>query len=122
MNNDKIIQIVKTMASQPDVMNAVIKSHDDNPWWPMSITDWRMRMIVAGLSTRVSFRMLHIYKNVIAEFSKLTYEDVEEETGKIRSGRQAQKACERLLKRVMDRDEKDNISCILICVHSVMEN
>lgn len=76
MNNDKIVQIVKTMASQPDVMNAVIKSHDENPWWPMSITDWRMRMIVAGLSTRVSFRMLHIYKNVIAEFSKLTYEDV----------------------------------------------
>src|SRR5699024_1020989 len=74
--NDKIVQIVKTMAIQPDVMNAVIKSHDENPWWPMSITDWRMRMIVAGLSTRVSFRMLHIYKNAIAELSKLTYEDV----------------------------------------------
>ena len=55
-------------------------------------------------------------------FKKLTYEDVEEETGKIRSGRQAQKACERLLKRVMDRDEKDNISCILICVQSVTED
>ncbi len=55
-------------------------------------------------------------------FKKLTYEDVEEETGKIRSGRQAQKACERLLKRVMDRGEKDNISCILICAQSVTED
>lgn len=87
MQNAKMVEIVKTMASQPDVMNAVIKSHDENPWWPMAIKDWRMRMIVAGLSTRVSFRMLHIYQKVIAEFGKLTYEQVkqasDEELGQI---------------------------------------
>jgi endonuclease III len=73
MKNKNIVEIVKTMASQPDIMNAVVKSHDENPWWPMSVADWRMRMIIAGLSTRVSFRMLHIYKDVIAKFGTLTY-------------------------------------------------
>ena len=76
MINENIVNIIKTMASQQDVMNAVINSHDENPWWPMFIKNWRMRMIVAGLSTRVSFRMLHIYKNVINNFNKLTYEQV----------------------------------------------
>lgn len=76
MKKEDVTKVVKTMASQKDVMDAVVKSHDENPWWPMAIKDWRMRMIVAGLSTRVSFRMLHIYKDVIAKFGTLTYAQV----------------------------------------------
>jgi endonuclease III len=87
MKNEDLVNIIKKMASQPDVKNAVIKSHDENPWWPMAVSDWRMRMIIAGLSTRVSFRMLHIYKDVIKKFGELTYNQIktssDEELGNI---------------------------------------
>jgi endonuclease III len=75
-DKERIVKIVKTMAAQPVVMDAVIKSHDENPWWPMAIEDWRMRMIIAGLSTRVSFRMLHTYQDTIRKFEELGYERI----------------------------------------------
>ena len=68
MRKDEQIKAIEIMASQPEVKDAVIKSHDNNPWWPKDVDDWRMKMLIAGLSTRVSFRMLGSYIKTINNF------------------------------------------------------
>ena len=80
MRNDEQIKAIEIMASQPEVKDAVIKSHDNNPWWPKDVKDWRMKMLVAGLSTRVSFRMLGSYTNTINNFLTHTYDEIKETT------------------------------------------
>lgn len=51
-------------------------------------------------------------------FKGLTYQDVVETAGRIRNSRQAQKACKSFLKLVLERGEKDNVSCIMMYVAS----
>ena len=76
MNDIEQIRAIEIMAQQPEVRNAVIRSHDNNPWWPKDVEDWRMKMLIAGLSTRVSFRMLGSYIKAIDNFLKYTYEEI----------------------------------------------
>jgi len=76
MHKDEHIRAIEIMASQPEVKEAVIKSHDNNPWWPKDVNDWRMKMLVAGLSTRVSFRMLGSYIKTINNFLTHSYEEI----------------------------------------------
>lgn len=47
-------------------------------------------------------------------FRQLTYEDIAEALSRVKSSRRAQKACERLLKVVLERGERDNVSCALV--------
>lgn len=54
-------------------------------------------------------------------FKKLMYEDVSELPRTVRSMRRARQACETLLLRVLERGERDNVSCILIYVPSAGE-
>lgn len=51
-------------------------------------------------------------------FKLLAFDDVNQAVKRVKSSRMAQKACHRLLRLVMERGERDNISCILICVHT----
>ena len=48
-------------------------------------------------------------------FKQLAYEDVAEAIGRVKSSRHAGKACGRLLELVLERGERDNVSCILVC-------
>lgn len=65
IDNRRIHRLVERAAALPDVRAEVEANHDDNRWWPLSITDPRMRMLAAGWSTRVSYRMVERYRNVI---------------------------------------------------------
>ena len=76
MQKNELIKAIRIMAEQPKVKEAVIKSHDNNPWWPNDVNDWRLRMLIAGLSTRVSFRMLGSYTKTINEFLQFSYEKI----------------------------------------------
>lgn len=76
MQENEKLKAVEIMASQDAVKKAVINSHDNNPWWPKNVSDWRMKMLVAGLSTRVSFRMLGSYTKTIGNFLKHSYEEI----------------------------------------------
>lgn len=49
-------------------------------------------------------------------FKQLIYEDIEGYFGRIRNDNKAQKVCKGLLETVLARGERDNVSCILICV------
>lgn len=49
-------------------------------------------------------------------FKQLAYEDVAETIRRVKSSRQAGKACRKLLELVLERGERDNVSCILVCI------
>lgn len=48
-------------------------------------------------------------------FKRLAYDDVAEVIAHVKNSRHAQKACGKLLKLVLERGERDNVSCILMC-------
>ena len=60
-------RLVGRAAALPDVRAAVEANHDDNRWWPASVPDWRVRMTVAGWSTRVSYAMVSTYAGVVSQ-------------------------------------------------------
>jgi hypothetical protein len=71
---ERMYSLVACAARQPDVRAAVEANHDDNQWWPLSIADWRMRMAVAGWSTRVSYSMISTYADVVSRADSLGWE------------------------------------------------
>ncbi|AXG78606.1 hypothetical protein [Streptomyces paludis] len=62
----RVHRLVARAAGLPDVRAEVEANHDENRWWPTSISDPRVRMLAAGWSTRVSYRMVETYAGVIA--------------------------------------------------------
>lgn len=68
---ERVYSLVACAASQPDVQAAVEANHDDNRWWPLSVADWRVRMTVAGWSTRVSYSMISTYASVVSRTDSL---------------------------------------------------
>jgi hypothetical protein len=68
---ERLFSLVECAARQPDVRAAVEANHDDNRWWPQSVTDWRVRMAVAGWSTRVSYAMIGTYAGVVSRADSL---------------------------------------------------
>jgi hypothetical protein len=68
---ERVYSLVACAASQPDVLAAVEANHDDNRWWPLSVADWRVRMTVAGWSTRVSYSMISTYADVVSRADSL---------------------------------------------------
>ncbi|MFI9626426.1 hypothetical protein [Streptomyces sp. NPDC052042] len=61
----RVHRLVARAAGLPDVRAEVEANHDENRWWPTSISDPRVRMLAAGWSTRVSYRMVETYARVI---------------------------------------------------------
>jgi hypothetical protein len=62
----RVHRLVARAAALPDIRTEVEANHDENRWWPTSIADPRMRMLAAGWSTRISYRMVETYARVIA--------------------------------------------------------
>lgn len=73
---ERVYPLVACAARQPDVRAAVEANHDDNRWWPLSVTDWRVRMTAAGWSTRVSYSMIRTYAGVVACADQLGWSDL----------------------------------------------
>lgn len=69
------LQVFVTRAAmQPDVRAAVEANHDNNRWWPAYVQDWRLRMAVAGWSSRVSYAMVDTYAGVVDRANTLGWE------------------------------------------------
>ncbi|MGC1285553.1 MAG: hypothetical protein WA895_21635, partial [Streptosporangiaceae bacterium] len=67
---------VARAAAQADVKVAVQDNHDDNRWWPARVRDWRVRMAVAGWSTRVSYAMIGKYADVVGRADGLGWNEL----------------------------------------------
>jgi len=73
---------VLDLCSQQDIVKSeVIKNHDDNLWWPNDVADPRKRLLIAGLSTRVSYRMINKYRKIIFDLNRYSYEDLQKMSG-----------------------------------------
>lgn len=70
----RVYALVARAAGQPDVRAAVEANHDDNRWWPRSVSDWRVGMTVSGWSTRVSYAMIGTYSNVVTQAAALGWD------------------------------------------------
>jgi hypothetical protein len=68
---ERLRLFVTRAAALPDVRAAVEANHDDNRWWPTYVRDWRVRMAVAGWSSRVSYAMVGTYSGVVARAATL---------------------------------------------------
>lgn len=68
--------LVSRIAALPDLKAAVEANHDDNRWWPRAVDDPRMRMLVAGWSTRVSYSMVDVYAHVVAQADRIGYDQI----------------------------------------------
>ncbi|MER7467881.1 hypothetical protein [Streptomyces sp. NPDC097981] len=71
---NRIHRLVEAAATLPDVRTEVEGNHDNNRWWPISIADPRMRMLAAGWSTRVNYRMIGSYADVITKADAAGFE------------------------------------------------
>lgn len=80
MEKERMFRILDICSSLEDVKRDVIKNHDNNLWWPLDIEDNRKRLIIAGLSTRISYNMIDTYRKVIEILDGFSYEEISEMT------------------------------------------
>lgn len=76
MNKEELRVILDICSSLEDVKEDLFKNHDDNMWWPLKINDYRKRLLIAGLSTRISYNMIESYRKVIDNLDKYTYDEI----------------------------------------------
>ncbi len=72
----RVHRLVARAAGLPDVRAEVEANHDENRWWPTTIGDPRVRMLAAGWSTRVSYRMVDTYAGVITSAEARGFDDL----------------------------------------------
>lgn len=76
MTKEEFKKIIDICSKQEEVRNAVIKNYNNNLWWPLEIEDYRKRLLIAGLSTRISYNMINSYRKVINTLNSYTYEKI----------------------------------------------
>lgn len=76
MKDCDFMKMIDICSKQQDVKEEVYKNHDENMWWPMSIKNGKKRLLIAGLSTRISYNMILTYKKVIKEIDTYNFEEI----------------------------------------------
>ena len=76
MTKEDFKKVLDVISQLPDVKTDVIKNHDNNLWWPTYIKDYRKRLLIAGLSTRISYNMINTYMSVIKTIDNYSYEEI----------------------------------------------
>ncbi len=76
MTKEEFKKIINICSAQDMVKKEVKKNHDNNLWWPLDIEDYRKRLLIAGLSTRISYNMINSYREVIKNLNKYSYEEI----------------------------------------------
>ncbi len=76
LTNEILCDVISTCANLPEVRREVFKNHDNNLWWPTTTKDWRLRMVIAGWSTRVSYNMISTYQRVVSDAINIGYESL----------------------------------------------
>lgn len=72
--SQRVLEVTSAAAALPQVRAQVEANHDQNRWWPTTITDPRTRILAAGWSTRVSYTMIDTYARVIAHVDALGFD------------------------------------------------
>ena len=80
MTREEFKKIIDICSNQEEVRNAVKKNHNNNLWWPLEVEDYRKRLLIAGLSTRISYNMIDSYRKVINDLNGYTYDEIKNMT------------------------------------------
>lgn len=80
MTKEELKKIINICSNQEEVREAVKKNHDNNLWWPLDVDDYRKRLLIAGLSTRISYNMIDSYRKVINNLNSYTYDEIKNMT------------------------------------------
>lgn len=80
MTKEEFKKIIDICSNQEEVRNAVKKNHNNNLWWPLEVEDYRKRLLIAGLSTRISYNMIDSYRKVINDLNSYSYEEIKNMT------------------------------------------
>ena len=76
MTKEELKKIINICSNQEEVREAVKKNHDNNLWWPLDVDDYKKRLLIAGLSTRISYNMIDSYRKVINNLNSYTYDEI----------------------------------------------
>ena len=76
MTKEEFKNVIDICSQQQKVKDAVKKNHDNNLWWPLEVDDYRKRLLIAGLSTRISYNMIESYRKVINDLNSYSYEEI----------------------------------------------
>ena len=76
MTKEEFKKVIDICSRQEEVRNAVKKNHNNNLWWPLEVDDYRKRLLIAGLSTRISYNMIDSYRKVINDLNNYSYEEI----------------------------------------------
>lgn len=77
MTKEEFKNIIDICSKQEKVKIAVKNNHDNNLWWPLEVDDYRKRLLIAGLSTRISYNMIDSYRKTINDLNSYTYDEIE---------------------------------------------
>lgn len=76
MSKEEMKEILSICSAMPDVKEDLFKNHDNNMWWPLEVDDYRKRLLIAVLSTRISYNMINSYRKVINDLNNYSYEEI----------------------------------------------
>ena len=76
MEKSKLEKILSILAKDKILQQEVKKNFTNNLWWPSTVKDKRLRLIIAGLSTRISYSMIETYKKVINNIISIGYDNL----------------------------------------------
>lgn len=78
MEKEQIEKVLAVLAKDKELQNEVNKNFSNNLWWPRDVDDKRLRLIIAGLSTRVSYSMIESYRKVIHNLISIGFDKFKE--------------------------------------------
>lgn len=68
-----LVAAIRDCIAAPGVAAEVEKNYSNNLWWPVNVSDWRTRMLVAGWSTRVSYAHIRHYQGVVESVREMEW-------------------------------------------------
>ena len=78
MVKEPIEKVLAIFAKDNELQNEVCKNFYNNLWWPSNVEDKKLRLIIAGLSTRVSYSMIESYRKVINNLISIGFDKFKE--------------------------------------------
>ena len=78
MKEEQIENVLKILARDKELQSEVSKNFSNNLWWPSNVEDKRLRLIIAGLSTRISYSMIESYIKVINNLISIGFDKFKE--------------------------------------------
>lgn len=74
MSTNLLLDALTSAAYHPEVLAEVEKNYYENRWWPLSVTDMNLRMLVAGWSTRISYSHIRTYAQVVEKVNAIGWQ------------------------------------------------